>query len=200
MRLNTAEAPASVPPGTALRWKAPRVGERRVSSRKPAVARPSRRTCGASRRDDGEPVSSPRLSGQGKKRCFATRGARSDRGWGEVSGVSNHFGECRDSVSSRPLALRTPGGRLRWQRFTSVIERQPSHPRFGGLGCSSGPSSCSWKHFICRSRRSACGPRNARDSGAPAGLVGAFEAFELSKRLVNTCSGSPRRPARAALH
>lgn len=128
MRLNTAEAPASVPPGTALRWKAPRVGERRVSSRKPAVARPSRRTCGASRRDDGEPVSSPRLSGQGKKRCFATRGARSDRGWGKVSGVSNHFGECRDSVSSRPLALRTPGGRLHWQRFPlSLNGSRPTH-------------------------------------------------------------------------
>jgi hypothetical protein len=134
MRLDTAEASASVPPGTALRWKAPRVGERRVSSRKPAVARPSRRTCGASRRDDGEPVFSPRLSGQGKKRCFATRGARSDRGWGKVSGVSNHFGECRDSVNSRPLALRTPGGRLRWQRLPSVIERQSSHPQIRWSG------------------------------------------------------------------
>jgi hypothetical protein len=32
----------------------------------------------------------------------ATGGARSDRGWGEVSGTSNRDGECRDSVFSAP--------------------------------------------------------------------------------------------------
>jgi hypothetical protein len=131
----------------ALRWKAPRVGERPSSSRKAGVARPSRCAHLASARREGGIVLPPRRSGQGTRAMTATRGARSDRGWGQVSVVSNHGGERRDSVSSRPLTLRTfgdcPGSKGNLRFKVAVVPT--AYP--GSLGCSSGPRSCSRRHL-----------------------------------------------------
>jgi hypothetical protein len=134
----------AAPPSPAVpRWKAPRVGERRISSRKSGVARPSRRGCGASSRDGGEPALSPASLRTGRRTVLATRGAWSDRGWGKVSAVSNHGGERRDRFISTPgpaYLRRSP----RWRGNSRSIGSRPNR-QFGGPGCSSGPWSCSWK-------------------------------------------------------
>ena len=113
---------------TALRRKAPRVGERRISSRKSGVARPSRRSCLASVTGAGGFVRLPRQLRAGRRTMPATRGVWSDRGWGEVSRGSNPGRERRGFGDPRPLTLRTFGGCPR-SKGDDRSHRQPSRPR-----------------------------------------------------------------------
>jgi hypothetical protein len=185
----------------APRWKVPRVGERPSSSRKAAVARPSRCARLASARRDGGMPLSPRRSGQGTRDMLATRGIRSDRGWGEVSIVSSHGGERRESVFSRPLTLRTssdcPGDRrVTFGRYRSRPNRLPR--RFGMLEWSTvvlaGMS-------ICRSRGSARGPESASEERANKGLVDVFRNTDEHVRwLPSPASGGSAPHPRSKGH
>jgi hypothetical protein len=90
---------------------------------------PLRCACRVSRRDASDAVLSPASLRTGRKAVFVTRGARSDRGWGEVPAVSSHGGECRGS-DSRPLTLRTFGGcpRLRGNFQSNEAAVSVAHP------------------------------------------------------------------------
>jgi hypothetical protein len=102
----------SFPCETTSRWKVPRAGEHRVSSRKSGVARPYRRRRPASApRRPGRPrgpwaeaVSlSPRAApGRVKEGCPRQEAPEAGTGWGEVSATSNRRGERRGTVFFGP--------------------------------------------------------------------------------------------------
>lgn len=97
----------------------------------------------------------------GGKRRLATKGARSDRGWGEVPVTSNRDRECREFGYSTPdleHLRRLPRSE---GNFRPEHGSRPARG-FRGTGCSSGPQSCSWRHppaEIVRARAASPSPR-----------------------------------------
>jgi hypothetical protein len=188
---------------TACRQKAPRVGERRLSSRKAGAARPSRDVRRASAPSEGGISLLPTSLRTGKRQVSATRGARSDRGRGEVSAASNRGGERRGSVSSTP----DPAHLRRLPR----IPRGDSRPGPaavpatlpGGSGCSSRPRSCSWEHPLAEVARAHAAWKAPAKQRASKGLVGAFEPVDehVRRRLRRPAEhDAPRRPPKGSLY
>lgn len=127
---------AAVRSRTASRWKVPRVGEHRASSRRCGVARPSRwrRLASAQQRpafapgEGGVPLSA-RLSGQGERVIIATGGARSGARLGRsLRGEQSPRGAPRSGVP-QPLTSSPSGGCPRSGRPSSRLAVVPiAHP------------------------------------------------------------------------
>jgi hypothetical protein len=125
----------------------------------------------------------------GKKAVPATRGARSNRGWGEVSAVSNHGGECRGSVFSTPDPVHLR--RLPDRKATFDRTRQSSPLLPSGAGCSSGPSRARGNIHLQKSERRTRPGRRSRTASGQRSSRG----FRTS---MNTCGSCRRRPAATA--
>jgi hypothetical protein len=125
----------------------------------------------------------------GKKAVPATRGARSNRGWGEVSAVSNHGGECRGSVFSTPDPVHLR--RLPDRKATFDRTRQSSPLLPSGAGCSSGPSRARGNIHLQKSERRTRPGRRSRTANGQRSSRG----FRTS---MNTCGSCRRRPAATA--
>lgn len=145
-----------------------------------------------SRRDVGDTAPSPTSFRTGRRAVLATGGARSDRGWGEVSVVSNHDGECRDSVPSRPLALRTSGGcpRLRACFHSSWLSSQP-RIRWSGM--------FEWSVVVLVETEHLQKPRKRmRPTKRPRQRRAVTGSSRRSRTSMNTCGSGHHRPVVAA--
>jgi len=131
--------------------------------------------------------------------AIATGDARSERGWGEASRVSNHLGGSRESVCSTPGLVHLRQLRRSKGDFRSAMQWFVSFRR---CGRSSGPQSCSWKTLVCRNRRSARGPscdRNPVRSGSSRSFRASMTPCGRSLRLANEGQCEVRPPARETL-
>ena len=160
----------------------------------PGAIPPFRRALLARASGVGGPATSPRPLRTGEGRCLATPGARSDRGWGEVSGASNRDRECRASVVPAPdpehlRRLPRKGRRLPDRAWQSSRPRIPRIEMFG------------WSVVVlvgtctCRIRRGARGLESLRESGARGGLAGVLHTGENARRPLRPASrgSAPRR-------
>jgi hypothetical protein len=101
-----------------------------------------------------------RVAPDRRGRAIATRGAWSDRGWGQVSGASNRDRECRASVA-RPLTSRTSGGCFVSEGDFRASPSSRLDRALRGSRCSSGPWSCSWRYppaEVARARAASIRP------------------------------------------
>jgi hypothetical protein len=155
------------------RRKAPRVGERSISSRRSGVARPYRHASLASSRGAAASSSSHvtpdrEEAGTRDKRCPKAIGvgAKSPSRAIVVGSV--------EARCPRPLTLRTSGG---WPRskgdFRSSTAVVPATPQW--LGMFERSPIVLVETSTCRNRRSARGLEDVREQRADKGLVEVFE-------------------------
>jgi hypothetical protein len=178
-------------PRAARRRKAPRVGERRVSSRKSGVARPLRSARPASVRRGGGILFFPRRSGQGRGRCLRQEVPEAI-GVGAKSLPRAVAVESVETRCSRPLTLRTFGGRPDREETFDRKAAVPTAPQWFGMFERS--SVVLVETCICRSRTKRTRPgRRTRIASEQGSSRGFKNVDEHVRRL-------PRRPAGAALH